>query len=168
MKNEKEKRFQEAVREHEAKLMGYAAFLLHGDVSRAQDVVQDCFFKLWQANYDSVKGHIGAWLFTVCRNRVFELARKDRRLSFLGEDTELDMQDEPADCPFIQDDQARLQHCLAQLAPRRQELVRQKFFANMSYKDMAKLCGLTVNNIGVQLHNAIQSLRSCFENQKER
>jgi len=66
MKNEKEKRFQEAVREHEAKLMGYAAFLLHGDVSRAQDVVQDCFFKLWQANYDSVKGHIGAWLFTVC------------------------------------------------------------------------------------------------------
>ena len=166
MENEKEKRFQDAVRDHEAKLLGYAAFLLHGDISRAQDVVQDCFFKLWRANYDTVKGHVGAWLFKVCRNRVFELARKDRRLSFLGEEAELDIQEEAASCPFIQEDKARLRHCLERLAPRRQELVRQKFFAKMSYKEMAELCGLTINNIGVQLHNAIQSLRSCFERRR--
>ena len=166
--SEKERRFQEAVRQHEAKLLGYAAFLLHGDVSRAQDVVQDCFFKLWQADMAKLEGHEAAWLFKVCRNRVYELVRKDRRLSFLGEKMDEEIPDEQEACPWIADDHERLKHCMERLTPRRQELIRLKFFGNLSYKEMAKLCGCTVNHIGVQLHNAIQTLRKCFESQEEK
>ena len=167
MMNQKEQRFRDAVQAYEAKLVGYATFLLHGDVSRAQDVVQDCFFKYWRTDCKVEDTHLAPWLFKVCRNRVYELVRKNSRISFLGEEAELDVPDEQTSCPFIQDDKERLNHCLERLAPRRQELVRQKFFLKLSYKEIAELCGITVNNIGVQLHNAIQSLRKCFEAKEE-
>lgn len=66
-----------ALEQNEAALLRYSATLV--GTSRAQDVVQDAFMKLCTQSFESVQGHIAAWLFTVCRNRALELRRAERR-----------------------------------------------------------------------------------------
>lgn len=51
----------------------YAMHYLHGDVDRAEDVVQDCFVKLWQKEADNDK----AFLFTAVRNACIDLLRRN-------------------------------------------------------------------------------------------
>ena len=54
---------------------------------------------------------------------------------------------------------ATLCHRLAELPPRQQEVLRLKFQEEMSYRDIAELTGMTVNNVGVTLHTAMRKLR---------
>ncbi len=162
-----ERWFRDAVSGHEARLVGYASFLLGGDVARAKDVVQECFWRLWQAGETKVGDHLEAWLFTVCRHRAFELGRKDRRLAFLGDELPEAVDEQEGECSLIEEEHERLHHCMGQLHPRRQELVRLKFFQGLSYQRMAEVCGLSVSNVGVQLHHALQCLRNCFHTTKE-
>ena len=68
-----------ALERFEGKLLRYAARLTSGDLETAQDAVQDTFIKLWQADPGRVDDHLAAWLYTVCRNRCFEIRRKWQR-----------------------------------------------------------------------------------------
>jgi RNA polymerase sigma factor (sigma-70 family) len=44
--------------------------------------------------------------------------------------------------------------------PRQQrELVKLKFEANLSYKEMSETLRISVSQVGVQLHDALQTLR---------
>ncbi len=66
---------QTTVRQHQAALIRYAARLL-GDPDRARDVVQDAFVKLMVQPRAQIDGHVVEWLFTVCRHRALDVARK--------------------------------------------------------------------------------------------
>src|SRR5713226_5175292 len=62
---------------YEGPLIRYAAAIV-GDIERARDVVQDTFLRLC-AQKDLLRfgDHLAPWLFTVCRNRAFDLRRKE-------------------------------------------------------------------------------------------
>src|SRR5262245_42736184 len=72
------------VAKNERPLTAYATRLL-GDVDQARDVVQDAFLKLWEADRASVNGHLGQWLYRVCRNRALDICRKEMRMTTLHE-----------------------------------------------------------------------------------
>src|SRR5688572_4090509 len=69
----------EVVATFEARLIRYAADLV--GPALALDVVQDTFLRLCDQDRARVEPHLGAWLFTVCRNRALELRRKLKRLT---------------------------------------------------------------------------------------
>lgn len=51
------------------------------DDGLAQDILQDCFVKIWQKaqTYDSSKGSFFTWMLNVCRNKsIDELRKVDR------------------------------------------------------------------------------------------
>ncbi|MEM9420291.1 MAG: sigma-70 family RNA polymerase sigma factor, partial [Planctomycetota bacterium] len=48
---------------------------------------------------------------------------------------------------------------LAALPDPQQEVVRLKFQADLSYKQIAEVTGLTVSHVGVLLHQALKTLR---------
>ncbi len=60
------------------------------------------------------------------------------------------------------DDTSRLRGLVKSLPERQRELVRLKFEAGLSYRDIAAATGLTVSNVGTLLHHAVQSLREQF------
>src|SRR5690349_18918172 len=64
---------------YERPLLAYALRIVGGDVERARDVVQETFAKLCNEPPANVNGHLGPWLYTVCRNAALDVRRKARR-----------------------------------------------------------------------------------------
>jgi RNA polymerase sigma factor (sigma-70 family) len=145
-----------AVRRFERPLVSYAARLL-GDVDRARDVVQDTFMKLWQVDRAAVDGHLGKWLYTVCRNRALDVRRKERRM------TRLDDQRPPETAAATgvaeRDGADGMLALVADLPERQQEAVRLKFQGGLSYREIAEVMDTTANNVGVLLHTALKTIR---------
>lgn len=153
----------EALAQFESNLIGYATSILGGDESRARDVVQDTFLKLYLAEPDRVRENLKAWLYAVCRNRCLDVLRKEHRLSFTDDQDTLDWLDEWQ--PDPSDDASReemLEHVWAtmeQLPPNQKEVLRLKFQHGLSYKEISSITGLSVTNVGFLLHTAIKRLR---------
>ena len=82
---EREKIVHRALIEFESALIGYAASIVK-DEDRAKDVVQDTFIKLYEQDPEKVKESLKAWLFTVCRNRCFDVIRKEKRMINVEDD----------------------------------------------------------------------------------
>lgn len=156
----------EALEKHEASLIRYAQSLT-GDAEQARDAVQDTFLRLCQQDEAEVRGHLAAWLFTVCRNRVMDVQRKERRMSPLSE-LDLEMREatgpHPDAAAATADASGRVLDFLAGLPANQRDVVRLRFQAQMSYEEIAEVTALSVGNVGFLLHTAIKALRSCMEN----
>lgn len=143
------------VREFERPLTLYATRLL-GDVDRARDVVQDAFLKLWQADRARIEGHVARWLYTVCRNRVVDIRRKERRMTTVDHEhaampPAADAEPDASGDPIL--------GMVRGLPERQQEAVRLRFQGGLSYREIAEVMDTTANNVGVLLHTAIKSIR---------
>jgi len=146
----------QAMRTHERPLMRYATRLL-GNVESARDVVQDSFLKLCKQSPEELDGHLRAWLFTVCRNRAFDLLRrKDGQMGTLQEH-------EPAveqiDTVAAQEESGLVRDQIAALPDRQQEVLRLKFQEGLSYREIAAITDVSVSNVGFLLHTALKTLR---------
>jgi RNA polymerase sigma factor (sigma-70 family) len=154
-------RIASALSRYEGPLLRYASRLL-GDVDRARDVVQDTFLRLCREDPARLDGRLAPWLFTVCRNRVIDVQRQDGRVEALDERA-LEAQPSGAPGPArvleAREDLESVLRLLATLPASQQEVVRLKFQAGLSYQEIASVTGLTVNHVGVLLHNALKALR---------
>lgn len=152
----------EALVRHEAALMRYARSLT-GDAERARDVVQETFLRLWQADRDVIGERLAPWLFTVCRNHALDVARREVRMQpVVGaalEETRADEGDTPLGEALRKEATSRLLTGMAELPANQREVVRLKFQAGLSYKEISEVTGLSVGNVGYLLHHAIKALR---------
>jgi len=150
-----------ALREHEGPLMRYATQIT-GDLDRARDVVQDTFLRLCAEDPAQLDGHLAQWLFTVCRNRAFDLHRKEQRMKPL-DDLELAAQPSREHSPAAQaehnESTSRALRLIKHLPPNQQEVVRLKFQNGLSYKEIADVTKLSVTNVGFLIHTALKTLR---------
>ncbi len=151
----------EALDRHEKALVLYTTQIL-GDLERARDVVQDAFLKL--CNQDPPPQALREWLFTVCRNRAFDVLRKEKRMAFGTESEPATQQVDRAEGPAdLADRNDRLRNVLdevSRLPERDQEILRLKFQQGLSYREIGKVTGLSISHVGVILHEALGSLRS--------
>ncbi|MCB1051343.1 MAG: sigma-70 family RNA polymerase sigma factor [Acidobacteria bacterium] len=139
----------------EGKLLRYAQSLL-GDLTHAQDMVQESFLRLAQQEpFDPTL----PWLLRVCRNLITDHFRKDKHMV----DATLDQRIHPAPSPLdqleTQDITQRLMRLVHRLPATQREIVRLKFQEGLSYKEIGEITGLTANHVGVLLHQAMTALR---------
>ncbi len=155
-----------AIEQHEGSLLRYAQHFVH-DLETARDVVQDTFLQLCRQNNDELRLRVAQWLFTVCRNRAIDVCRKERRMKLAPENQLADQLAEKSDAALMHpgadlEKSEAAQGLLAQISQlpeRQQEVLRLKFNAGLSYKEIAKVTGLTSTNVGFILHTAIAKLR---------
>jgi RNA polymerase sigma factor (sigma-70 family) len=151
----------QALSDNEKQLLIYSARLL-GDFDCARDVVQDAFLKLCKQPKVKVEGHVRQWLFTVCRNRCYEILRKEKRMTVL-EDARLDTlsaeTQHPADGLQKQEDLSTVLGIVLSLPEKQQEVVRLKFQSGLSYKEISTVTSLSVSHVGVILHDSIVAIR---------
>lgn len=151
-----------ALDQHESTLIAYTSGILGGDTERARDVVQDALVRLYLSDPDRVRENLKSWLFTVCRNRAFDILRKEQRLDLGNEEVieaATDHEPDPAQHAGTQELYERIWQCVDRLRPNQREVVRLKFLHDCSYQEIAGITGLSVGNVGFIMHHAIKKLR---------
>jgi RNA polymerase sigma factor (sigma-70 family) len=149
--------YRQAIADFEAPLLRFARTLV---AEHAHDVVQDTFERLLIEERERVEGHLGPWLFTVCRNRALELKRRTGRDYPLSEDDEMTSPDVSPEGAAVERDQRRaLRETLDTLPERQREVVALRFAGGLSYQEIAEVTKLSVTNVGFILHTALKALR---------
>ena len=155
--------------EQQAPLVRYASRLLHGDVERARDVVQDTFVKFIGQPEGAINGHAVEWLFTVCRHRALDVLRKETRVRRFEEgevERVATAESRPSASLEAAETHGKLLEMIGQLPPNQQEVVRLKFQNGFSYKEIARITELSVTNVGFLIHTAVTRLRREFATQR--
>jgi RNA polymerase sigma factor (sigma-70 family) len=153
---------QRALRNYEGALVGYAFSILN-DLDRARDVVQDTFIKLCDQDPAKVGKHLKPWLYTVCRHRALDVLRRHRRLVELDEVALGQVREsspDPSERLASQETGSEILRYLERLPANQREVIRLKFHADLSYKEIADITGLSVTNVGFLIHTALKRLRS--------
>ena len=158
----------EALDRYERVLVSYAKEIT-GDLEAARDAVQETFLRLSRQDVIALEPRLRPWLFLVCRNCALDHRRKVVR--FRAEPLEDDewLSDEPSPPmhAIAAEDAGRLRELVAALPRQQRELIKLKFEAGLSYKEMAEALRTSVSTVGVQLHEAIKTLRRQWPNENQ-
>lgn len=150
------------VERYEGPLVRYAAQIT-GDLERGRDIVQDTFLRLCKQDRKQLDGHLAEWLYTVCRNRAFDVRRKEHRMKTMTTEqaaTQKSRDIDQAAAAEQQDAAARVLQFVDKLSENQREVVRLKFQSGLSYKEIAAVTELSVSNVGYLIHTAIKKLRA--------
>ncbi len=151
----------QAVTDHESSLIGYARTYLY-DLDRARDVVQDTFIRLCKQDPEKVEVHLKSWLFTVCRNRCFDVIRKDKRIESLddvGWQKIASSESSPDQKAEDGDEYFDVMRYIDRLSDHQKEVILLKFQQGLSYEEIHRVTGLTTGNIGFLIHAGLKRLR---------
>lgn len=158
----RERFVEQAIDQYESPLIGYATTLLH-DVDRARDVVQDTFIRLCNQEPEDVAEHLKTWLFTVCRNRAFDVLRKEKHIEPIN-DIRWKKTASPEMSPdaraLARERLAEVMGYLDRLPENQRECILLKFQQGLSYHEIEKVTGLKQGNIGFLIHTGLKRLRS--------
>jgi RNA polymerase sigma factor (sigma-70 family) len=146
----------------ESPLLSYACRLV-GDLSIAEDLVQDAFMKL-HAQFNSVN-EPRRWLYRTVHNQALNHRRKAGKIVPLQPATPAGAtpEDELPDPQALPDEEiARwegiglVRLSVESLDERSRELIRLKFHEDLSYKEIAARTGLKPGHVGYLLHHALK------------
>ncbi len=148
-----------ALERYERPLISYAREIT-GDLEAARDAVQETFLRLSRQDLSRLESRLAPWLFFVCRNCALDHCRKVVRFADggLDEETASDLPT-PSAAAIASEDSGRLRDLVAGLPQQQRELVKLKFEAGLSYKEMSEIMRMSVSHVGVQLHEAVRTLR---------
>ena len=142
------------------------------DPEMANDVHQMTFVAAYQA-LGRFRGQSKwkTWLFGIARHRALDAIKMERRrrkrfvqVEELPEPGEPDEggTDELAVSHSLK---AVLEHCLEKLAPRIRSAVLLRYQNEMSYKDMAEVCGERAATLQARVSRAMPALKRCLRSQ---
>ena len=151
----------DALQQYETRLLRYATRLLNGDEDGAQDVVQHAFLKLCQQDREEIGGRIVPWLYLVCRNRVLDQMRKQKRMESTGEERERVIEGreiDPSHTAEKRDFVVLLQKLVGQLPDNQREVI-DLWSHGLQYSEIASVIEKNESTVRVQVHRAIQKLK---------
>jgi RNA polymerase sigma factor (sigma-70 family) len=149
----------DAITRYEGPLLRYAAGLTR-DLERARDVVQDTFLRLCRADRVVVEARLAAWLYTVCRNRAIDVARKEGRMTTTTDElTVAGHEPDPAAIAERGDTASRALDLIERLPEKQREVIRLKFQGGLTYAQISEVTSLSVSHVGVLIHHGMKTLR---------
>jgi len=116
--------------------------------------------------YDSAKGPVQAWLFTIARNAVIDWARaRDHRNEVPLEDAAGREGGEPRAETVLErkEEAGRLLEAVAALDDRARDIIALKFSSGMTNRDIAQLTGLGESNVGIMVYRAVKKMQAFLE-----
>ena len=147
----------------ESPLLTYALRFV-GELSLAEDIVQEAFMKL-HAQFDDVR-EPAKWLYRTVHNLALNHCRNARKIVQL-EPAQPDGANpaETADPQPLPDEQiirwegiGLVRLSVESLDPRARELIHLKFDEGLSYKEISARTGLNIGHVGYLLHHAIKAI----------
>ena len=160
--------FNQLVRLHQARLRAFAArSILSNDI--VYDIVQDTFLSAFEhIDRFELDKDFGKWLRGICRNRMLRYFREQRKrqrgFTVIAELLEARLLRE--DITRRDDSLERieaLRTCLDKLKSADRQLITDRYYEEMSVKDMAAQLGKNAAAVSVKLMRIRAALRKCYE-----
>lgn len=149
-----------AVDRYERPLTRFAARLLH-DGHAARDAVQHTFLQLCDQSPAKLGDGLPAWLFTVCRNKVLDIVRKNNHNQDSWDDIGEESSGREPD-PARRVEAEDLHRCLLELVgrlPASQREAIDLWTHGFSYREIAGITQRGEGAVRVLVHRAITRLR---------
>lgn len=137
----------------------YAMHYLSGNIDEAEDVVQDCFVKMWEVRPDNER----AFLYTAVRNACIDRLRRTHpeTMDFAPHDLDGMITDNEARDRSILE--AHLWDCIDNLPERCREIFLMSKRDGMKYAEIADELGISEKTVEHQISKALKRLRGTWQ-----
>ncbi|MCA1757332.1 MAG: RNA polymerase sigma factor [Bacteroidales bacterium] len=126
-----------------------------GDPGRAEDVVQDCYEKLWVNVTEIDFSKARSWLFTTAYNRMIDILRREKRVICEEEfSVEVQYSDGYSDLNEV------LHRCLEKLPENWRSVILLRDYEGYSYEEIASVTGQTDSQVKINIYRGRLALRS--------
>lgn len=148
------------------RVKGYVAKSIRQS-SIAEELTQDVLLTAWRlaASFDPRRASAETWIFTIARNRVIDLARR-QRLTLPGPEDPCWVPDPVADAPDAGIDQRRaaerVRRELDRLPEAQRDVMRQVFYEARSFPEIASAQGLALGTVKSRARLAFERLRAAL------
>lgn len=149
-------------------LVIWAASFLN-NLSRAEDLVQDFFIKLWEKeNGRQLQPQtLRSFLYTSVRNLAFDRIEKKDPLKNASDIQHFERRWEEYDT-FEEEIFSLLKHEIEQLPDRSREIIKCVYINGLSYKETANQLGISVATVNTLLVNALKKIRQNCSGNKDK
>ncbi|MFT4863400.1 MAG: RNA polymerase sigma-70 factor (ECF subfamily) [Pseudohongiellaceae bacterium] len=134
----------------------------------AQDLVQEAMLMVWQKAplYDLDRGNAQSWIFTLTRNRCFDMLRKIKRQPSCISADDIWPADGEADSVFVHEEQgslkveiAQIERLYSQLPESQQAVVEQIFIFDRTHEEAATVLQIPLGTLKSRLRLGVGKLR---------
>ena len=138
----------------------YAAHYLNGDIAASEDIVQDCFVKLWQQEAKRDITDKRAFLYSTVRNAYIDTLRRQHpeMTSIDPSDLEEVISDEEA--VDRSEQEAKVWEIIDALPDRCREVFLMAKRDGMTYNEIAEALNISVKTVEHQISKAMKKLRN--------
>ena len=143
-----------------------------GDVSEAQDAIQDVFVQIWQraGSYDCEQSSVFSWAVLLARSRIIDRLRaRGRRLRVVAASTDdesasiqasdASVAESAADTANRNEKAVRVRTILNSLPPEQREAVELAFFSELTHHEIAARLGQPLGTIKARIRRGLLKLR---------
>ncbi len=146
------------------------AYRVLGDQGRAEDVVQDCFLKLWNsaARFDAGRGSLRTWLITAVRNRSIDYLRG--RGAHERQEREI-----PVEVPALGGgsdpwlevaasiERDAIREAVASLPAEQRQAVELAYFGGYSHREIGEMIRVPLSTVKGRMRLALEKLHSYLQ-----
>lgn len=138
----------------------------------AEDALQETFVNVWRkaSGYRADRGKVTTWIFTIARNRAFDILRRRRRESTVDPENVIELsdadsavQEEDSELPRSLAEYRRLQQCLHTLSEQQRSSVVMAYFRGLTQEEIANSFGAPLGTVRSWVRRALFSLKRCLE-----
>ena len=131
-----------------------------GGYERAHDAVQEGFARALRAKEQFNGGSLDAWVMRIALNAALDTRRRRRFDESLGDET-------PAPSLAMVGGDPDLEHAIRGLPPKRRLVVFLRYFADLSYAEIAEVTGTSEGTVAATLNQAHSALRDALTHPQE-
>jgi RNA polymerase sigma factor (sigma-70 family) len=137
------------------------------DSANADDLTQDVMLQVWSraAQFDPAKARASTWIYTIARNRLIDVWRKQKNSPVEFHDPSALPEDVPAETPLAQQvvetgqDSDQLHAALAHLPEAQRDMIEESFFKDRSHHMIARARKIPLGTVKSRLRLALERLR---------
>jgi RNA polymerase sigma-70 factor (ECF subfamily) len=146
-----------------------AAMRILSDPTRAQDVTQDVFLRLWRrpSRFDATRGELGSYLRLMARSRALDLWRESQAAGRARDRLEVvvagegEWSDErPSTLAELGEDRDAVRAAVARLPQAQREAIVLAYYGGMTSDEIARRSGVPLGTAKSRLRLGLAKLRS--------
>lgn len=137
------------------------------DRGQAEEILQDIYLIVWRraVTFDPERASASTWLSAIARHRAIDRLREARETpidddflhSFADDSPNPEAQAESGELS------RRLQNCLEKLDAQKSSLIREAFYAGITYRELAERMAIPLGTIKSWIRRGLLELKSCLE-----